>query len=117
MRNFKDTMEYVYINSGTHCDYVEEYEQSDDNGYVHPFMEMIEDAANSMVFMGVQFAFEKTIEDVCIQLCNILLKTTRPSTELNRYCDFGHSIKKSVITKAKKEFNVRKKELIEWQSV
>lgn len=105
MRNFKDTMEYVYINSGTHGDYVEEYDNSLVNGDYISLIHMIEDTASSMVFMGVQFAFEKTFEDVCIQLCNILIKTSRPSTDdMSGCCDFGHSIKKSVIEKAKKTF-------------
>ena len=110
MRNFKDTMEYVYINSGTHGDYVQEFDSCD--AELFDFIRMIDDAASSTVFMGVEFAFEKTREDVCIQLCNILIETTC-SVPLhgNCICDsYCHEIKKSLITKAKKEFNRIKKE-------
>jgi hypothetical protein len=104
MRNFKDTIGFIYINSGTHCEYVEEYEQSEDNGDLCVFINMIEDASCSMVYMGAEFAFEKTREDVCIQLCNILIALAETDSV------YSHSIKKSLITKAKKEFNRRKKE-------
>ena len=107
MKNFKNTCIYIYFNSCTPAD-IEDiaHKDLDEQSLIDAIQECVE---SSMQWDVARYAFEKTTEDVCIQICNILIDTCPKNGDWT--CDdaFGHCIKKSTMQKAKKCFNQMKK--------
>ena len=107
MKNFKNTCIYIYFNSCTPSD-IDDIARKDldEQTLADAIRECVD---NSMQWDVARYAFEKTTEDVCIQICNILIDTCQKNGDWT--CDdaFGHCIKKSTIQKAKKRFNQIKK--------